>query len=103
MLQNQPQPFHLPFMLGAALHNIDARGLYAGVAQQVGQLRQVLVQGVKGPGKQVPISYNKGKTRNPSKIKGFRACPYSFSKNITLRSRSKGGVEKQELKLWTKI
>ena len=40
-------------MLGAALHNIDARGLYAGVAQQVGQLRQVLVQGVKGPGKQV--------------------------------------------------
>ena len=53
MLQNQPQPFHLPFMLGAALHNIDARGLYAGVAQQVGQLRQVLVQGVKGPGKQV--------------------------------------------------
>ena len=31
-------------MLGAALHNIDARGLYAGVAQQVGQLRQVLVQ-----------------------------------------------------------
>ena len=41
MLQNQPQPFHLPFMLGAALHNIDARGLYAGVAQQVGQLRQM--------------------------------------------------------------
>ena len=42
----------------------------------------------------MPISYNKGKTGNPSKIKGFRACPYSFSKNITLRSRSKGGVEK---------
>ena len=42
----------------------------------------------------VPISYNKDKTRNPSKIKGFRACPYSFSKKNTLRSRSKGGVER---------
>ena len=45
-------------------------------------------------GAAVPISYNKDKTRNPSKIKGFRACPYSFSKRITLRSRPKGGVEK---------
>lgn len=42
----------------------------------------------------MPISYNKDKTRNPSKIKGFRACPYSFSKKNTLRSRSKGGVER---------
>ena len=55
-------------MLGAALHNIDARGLYAGVAQQVGQLRQVLVQGVKGPGV-------------PGRVFGAAeppvACPYS--------------------------
>ena len=42
----------------------------------------------------MPIPYNKDKTRNPSKIKGFRACPYSFSNKNTLRSRSKGGVEK---------
>ena len=45
-------------------------------------------------GTHVPMPYNKDMTRNPSKIKGFRACPYSFSKKITLRSRSKGGVEK---------
>lgn len=42
----------------------------------------------------VPIPYNKDKTRNPSKIKGFRACPYSFSNKNILRSRLKGGVEK---------
>ena len=42
----------------------------------------------------MPIPYNKDKTRNPSKIKGFRACPYSFSNKDTLRSRSKGGVKK---------
>lgn len=45
-------------------------------------------------GKGVPIPYNKDKTRNPSKIKGFRACPYSFSNKNILRSRLKGGVEK---------
>ena len=43
---------------------------------------------------EVPIPYNKDKTRNPSKIKGFRACPYSFSNKNILRSRLKGGVEK---------
>lgn len=49
-------------------------------------------QGVGSEG--VPIPYNKDKTRNPSKIKGFRACPYSFSNKNILRSRLKGGVEK---------
>ena len=27
----------------------------------------------------VPMPYNKDKAENLSKIKGFRACPYSFS------------------------
>lgn len=50
--------------------------------------------GISNTSEGVPIPYNKDKTRNPSKIKGFRACPYSFSKKNTLRSRSKGGVER---------
>lgn len=102
-LTNQPQLFQLPGMVRTAGNQIDAGRLDRAVTKKVSQLHHITANLVKRPGKEVPISYNKGKTRNPSKIKGFRACPYSFSKNITLRSRSKGGVEKQELKLWTKI
>ena len=54
-----------------------------------------IITGLKRDGgKCMPMPYNVDKARNPSKIKGFRACLYSFSKKITLRTKSKGGVEK---------
>lgn len=73
---------------------VDLRGVQTGVAEQLLDDRDVHAGFECVRGKGVPIPYNKDKTRNPSKIKGFRACPYSFSKKNTLRSRSKGGVER---------
>ena len=74
---------------------IDIQGdAGAGVSHEVLQTLDVDACPLQIRTEGMPIPYNKDKTRNPSKIKGFRACPYSFSNKNILRSRLKGGVEK---------
>ena len=46
-------PLQKPAVLGAGGADVDARGVDAAVSQQVGQLRQILVQPVERPGEQV--------------------------------------------------
>ena len=41
-------------MLGTGLHDIDSCRLYAGMPQDIGQLGQIFLYLVEGPGKQVP-------------------------------------------------
>ena len=54
VLYNQPQPFDLSAVFGAGGHNIDPGGINAAVSQDIRQLRNVLLDPVKSPGKELP-------------------------------------------------
>ena len=51
--EDQAQSLHLARVFRAALHDIDPCCLHAGVAQEVRQLCDVLLQGIKRPGEEV--------------------------------------------------
>ena len=53
VLYNQPQPFDLSAVFGAGGHNIDPGGINAAVSQDIRQLRNVLLDPVKSPGKEL--------------------------------------------------
>ena len=54
VLYNQPQPFDLSAVFGAGGHNIDPGGINAAVSQDIRQLRNILLNAVKGPCKELP-------------------------------------------------
>lgn len=51
-LYNQPQPLDLSSVFGSGGHDIDAGGVDAAVAQNVGRLGDVLFNAVEGAGEQ---------------------------------------------------
>ena len=53
VLYNQPQPLDLAAMLGAGGHNIDPGGINATVPQNIRQLRNVLLDPIKCPCKEL--------------------------------------------------
>lgn len=51
---DQPHPLHLPRMVQAAFGGIDAGGVNAGMAQNVGQSGQIPLQTLECPREQMP-------------------------------------------------
>ncbi len=76
-LRNKPQPFQLADVLHTGGDQIDAGGLDAGMPQDVGQLRDVLIHPVKGPGKQVAqvVGKHLGGFHLRVFTKRFHLCP----------------------------
>ena len=52
-LYDKPQAFDLLAVLLAGRHDINARGVDAAVAQDIGQLRNVFLKAIKGSGEQL--------------------------------------------------
>ena len=53
-LGHQTQAFNLAAVLDACGHDIDASGVDAAVAENIRQLGNILLDTVKGPGKELP-------------------------------------------------
>ena len=52
-LYHQPQTLDLSAVLGAGGHNVDPGGINAAVSQDIRQLRNILLNAVKSPGKEL--------------------------------------------------
>ena len=53
-LYYQPHIFHTPTVLGSGGDNIDTRGVYTAMPENIGEFRDVLLYAIKYSGKEVP-------------------------------------------------